>query len=146
MAKEPLTHGPRSFGELPPDYSGLLGIFQIQQIKDEIEYRHAVEMAKRLAGFEPLMNQEQLVYQKLLLREIGYYQRWREPAPEKLPLSERLDALLELKGWKAKDLAEFLGLDPSMGAKILKGDRNLTWEHIKALAAAFHLSTDYFVD
>jgi len=69
-------------------------------------------MAKRLAGFEHLMNREQLAYQERLLREIAYYQHWREPAPEKPPLSERSEALLELKGWTAKDLAEFLGSDP----------------------------------
>ena len=74
-------------------------------------------MAKRLAGFEHLMSQEQLAYQERLLREIAYYQHWREPAPEKLPLAQRLDALLELKNWTAKDLAEFLGLDPSMGPR-----------------------------
>jgi HTH-type transcriptional regulator / antitoxin HigA len=146
MAEEPLTHGAPSFRDLPRDYSGLLDIYEIVQIKSEVQYRRAVEMAKRLAGFEHLMSRQQLAYQERLLREIAYYQHWREPAPEKLPLTERLESLLELKGWKAKDLAEFLGLDASMGSKILKGDRKLTWVHVKALAAAFHLSTDYFVD
>lgn len=146
MAKQPLAHTVPSFGDLPKDYQGLLRIYQIAQIKGDVQYRQAVEMAKRLAGFEHLMSREQSAYQERLLREIAYYQHWREPAPEKLPLCERLEALLELKGWSARDLAEFLDLDPSMGPKILKGDRNLTWDHIKALAAAFHLSTDYFVD
>jgi len=146
MAKEPLTHRTPSFRDLPRDYSGLLGIHELAQIKGEIQYRRAVEMANRLAGFEHLMSQDQLAYQERLLREIAYYQYWREPAQKRLPLSERLESLMELKGWRAKDLAVFLGLDPSMGPKILNGDRNLTWEHIKALAAAFHLSTDYFVD
>jgi antitoxin component HigA of HigAB toxin-antitoxin module len=146
MAKEPLTHRAPSFGDLPKDHQGLLGVYQIVQIKGDVQYRKAVEMAKRLVGFEHLMSLQQLAYQERLLREIAYYQHWRESAPEKPPLSERLEALLELKGWSAKDMADFLGLDPSMGPKILKGDRNLTWDHIKALAAAFHLSTDYFVD
>jgi antitoxin component HigA of HigAB toxin-antitoxin module len=146
MAKKPLTHPAPAFRDLPRDYGGLLSIHEIAQIKGEVQYRRAVEMAKCLAGFEHLMSQDQLAYQESLLREITYYQHWREPAPESLPLSERLESLMELKGWTAKKLAEFLDLDPSMGPKILKGERKLTWDHVKALAAAFHLSTDYFID
>ena len=46
----------------------------------------------------------------------------------------------------ASDLARLLGVHASMGSKILKGDRALTVEHLKLLAAKFHVRADTFMD
>ena len=43
------------------------------------------------------------------------------------------------------ELGRFLDLDGAMGHKILRGERKLTVEHGKKLAAEFHLSPSYFI-
>ena len=38
----------------------------------------------------------------------------------------------------ASELARLLGIHPSMGSKILKGERSLTVEHLRKLANRFN--------
>lgn len=42
----------------------------------------------------------------------------------------------------ASDLARLLGVHPSMGSKILKGQRSLTVEHLRKFAARFQVSVE----
>ena len=46
----------------------------------------------------------------------------------------------------ASDLARLLGIHPSMGSKILKGERSLTVEHVKKLTARFKVRPELFID
>ena len=58
---------------------------------------------------------------------------------------ERLKYLLDNASWTGADLGRFLGLDSTMGNKILRGERKLTVDHVKKLAAGFHLQPGYFI-
>jgi HTH-type transcriptional regulator/antitoxin HigA len=53
--------------------------------------------------------------------------------------------LVDQAGMSAADLARLLGLHPSMGSKILSGDRALTLEHVRTLTAHFGVSADLLV-
>jgi HTH-type transcriptional regulator/antitoxin HigA len=57
-----------------------------------------------------------------------------------------LKHLMQEHGMNASDLARLLGVHASMGSKILKGDRALTVDHLKLLAAKFHVRADTFMD
>lgn len=45
----------------------------------------------------------------------------------------------------ASDLARLLGTHPSMGSKILKGDRSLTVDHLRTLANRFSVRPELFM-
>jgi antitoxin component HigA of HigAB toxin-antitoxin module len=45
----------------------------------------------------------------------------------------------------ASDLARLLGVHPSMGSKILKGDRSLTVAHLRKLADRFKVRPELFM-
>jgi antitoxin component HigA of HigAB toxin-antitoxin module len=62
-----------------------------------------------------------------------------------LSFRERLQHLVESAGWTASDLGRFLGLDATMGNKILRGERKLTAGHIRKLSSHFSLSAEYFL-
>jgi len=66
-----------------------------------------------------------------------------------LPKNYRLLCELHLPrpnaGWSASDLGRFLGLDATMGNKILRGERKLTAEHIRKLSRHFSLAAEYFL-
>lgn len=46
---------------------------------------------------------------------------------------------------KAADLSRLLGADRTLGAKILRGERNLTVPHLRILAERFKVSPALFV-
>jgi antitoxin component HigA of HigAB toxin-antitoxin module len=46
----------------------------------------------------------------------------------------------------ASDLARLLGVHASMGSKLLKGERALTVDHLRILAARFKVRPDTFMD
>ena len=48
-------------------------------------------------------------------------------------------------GMTAADLSRLLGTDRSLGVRILNGERNLTIEHIKKLAARFQVPAELFL-
>ena len=57
-----------------------------------------------------------------------------------------LKHVMEQSGRSASDLARLLKVHASMGSKILQGQRRLTWEHAKVLAAEFKVSPVLFMD
>jgi HTH-type transcriptional regulator/antitoxin HigA len=59
---------------------------------------------------------------------------------------DSLAHLLSENGMNASDLARLLDVHPSMGSKILKGERSLTVDHLRKLAARFKVSAALFID
>jgi antitoxin component HigA of HigAB toxin-antitoxin module len=66
-------------------------------------------------------------------------------AIKNLSFKARMQHLLESADWTASDLGRFLGLDATMGNKILREERKLTAEHIRKLSAHFSLQAEYFL-
>jgi antitoxin component HigA of HigAB toxin-antitoxin module len=112
-----------------------------------VGYENALEIAEAMAGFEHRFTRDQGDYFELLTDLIlDYEQEHEEAAPEKdLSVRERLQALLESTGWSASDLGRFLGLDATMGNKLVRGERKLTAEHVRKLSAHFSLNAEYFL-
>jgi antitoxin component HigA of HigAB toxin-antitoxin module len=46
----------------------------------------------------------------------------------------------------ASDLARLLGIHPSMGSKILRGERSLTVDHLRTLCERFKVNPRLFMD
>jgi antitoxin component HigA of HigAB toxin-antitoxin module len=59
---------------------------------------------------------------------------------------DSLRHLLNENKMNASDLARLLGIHASMGSKILKGERSLTVEHVRKLAARFKVRPELFID
>ena len=59
---------------------------------------------------------------------------------------DSLKHLPEENGMSASDLARLLGIHPSMGSKILRGERSLTVEHLRVLSARFKVNPQLFID
>jgi antitoxin component HigA of HigAB toxin-antitoxin module len=60
-------------------------------------------------------------------------------------LRDRLKFLLASAGWSASDLGRFLGLDATMGNKIMREERKFTADHIRKLSSHFSLNAEYFL-
>ena len=59
---------------------------------------------------------------------------------------DSLKHLLEQNSMNASDLARLLGVHPSMGSKILKGERSLTVDHLRKLSERFKVSPGLFME
>jgi HTH-type transcriptional regulator / antitoxin HigA len=114
-------------------------------IHDQVEYEAALAAIAPLWGREHSMTPDQADWFGLATGLIADYEDSTEAAAEALPLAKRMSALLDAHGLTATDFARLLGLEPSMGSKLLHGTRQLTSAHIRVLAQHFALPADYFL-
>lgn len=130
--------------DLPRHYAKLVELHPPRPIHDEVAYDNTVEIIDALAGHK--LNTDQEDYLELLSRLVETYEDQNVAALPTGSASERLKFLLSEHDLSGEDLAELLGVDRSTAYKLLKGGRNLTTEHIRALAKRFKVSTDLFID
>jgi len=115
-------------------------------IHDRSGYENALEIIEAMAGFEEEFNADQNDYFGVIADFVATYEssNMKREAARPKPLTV-LRHLLEENGMSAGDLSRLLGTDRTLGAKILRGDRNLTVPHLRILARRFKVSPDLFI-
>ena len=100
-----------------------------------------------MAGYEEQFSRDQSDCFVLLTDLISAYEdEIEDRSPEKdLSFQQRRQHLLESAKWSASDLGRSLGLDATMGNKILREERRLTADHIRKLSRHFSLNAEYFL-
>jgi len=137
------THEKIEFAGLPKDYAGLCRLLTPRPIHDKAEFENVTEITDKMAGHRLTADQED--YFDLLCRLIEDYEKERGlPAPKVTGL-EALRRLLEANDMSAADLARLLGVHRTLGAMILRGERQLTLAHVRKLAKHFSVSADLFL-
>ena len=131
-----------SFNQLPHSYEELCRLYLPRPIHDRYDYHAAVRITDVFAGFEENMNKDQRDYFDLLVTLIADYE---EVKPPKRSPQERLQHLLSESGTSASGLARILGLERSVGVRIVNGERNLTLEHVRNLSKYFKVAPSFFV-
>jgi HTH-type transcriptional regulator/antitoxin HigA len=132
-----------TFKDLPKDYPGLLALHMLRPIHDKVDYGNALEILDAMAGHT--LNPDQDDYFEALALFVEAYESSNLPGlPTKrgLPL---LKHLAEENGLSGADLSRLLGTDRSLGVRILSGERNLTVEHARKLAARFQVPMEVFL-
>jgi len=131
--------------KLPARFEGLASIMPPQAIMDEQHYDNTVELIDRLMASGKLTKGQEL-YLETLVQLVQVYES-KHHAIDTADLSgiAVLSHLLAENDMNASDLARLLGVHPSLGSKILKGDRALTVEHIRKLADRFKVRPDLFM-
>jgi HTH-type transcriptional regulator/antitoxin HigA len=134
-----------SFSRLPTTFDGLVRLHPPRPIHDDVGYKNTVEFVDVLAVAGPKLNDDQQDYLELLATLI---ERYEDDTLPPLPASSGrnlLIYLLEEHGMSGDDLAGILGVHRSIAYRILKGDRQLTTGHIKALRERFGTPADLFI-
>ena len=132
--------------DLPATLEGLVRLMPPVAIRDDVDHENTLEMIDRLMQVERL-SRDQAQYLETLVELVESYEAKRHA----LDLSglgglRMLKHVMEQSGRSASDLARLLKVHASMGSKILQGQRRLTWEHAKVLAAEFKVSPVLFMD
>jgi HTH-type transcriptional regulator / antitoxin HigA len=115
-------------------------------LRNEREHEQAVTVIDRLMA-RPKLTKGQELYLETMVQLVQAYEA-EHHAIEVSDLSgiETLRHLLEENEMNASDLARLLGVHPSMGSKILKGERSLTVEHLRKLSDRFKVNAALFID
>lgn len=133
------------FAAAPKDYAALCRLHLPRPIHDQTEYHNTVEIAEVFAGFEEKMNADQTDYFDLLCSLIETWDEehvsWR-----KVGGLEMLRHLIETHELSGADLAGILGVSRNLGPMILRGEREITAAHARALGAHFALSPGVFIE
>lgn len=135
------------FADMPKDYGTLCReIFLPRPIHDDVTSEDAFEAAFPLMGAEGRMTRDQEDWLEMMSDIIAAYEDEHEkPLPKSKPENVLRHLTEDARGWRGADLARFLGLHPTMGAKLLRGERKLTVDHIRKLAKEFNVSADLLV-
>ncbi len=138
LAVERLT-----FDRLPTTFDGLIKLHAPRPIHDAVGYKNTLEVVDALAGHE--LNRDQEDYLLLLSTLI---ERHEADTLSKRPLVSGLSMLRYLLGEHelgGDDLAKIIRVDRSVAYRLLKGERGLTTQHIKALCERFGVPADVFI-
>lgn len=132
--------------KLPGQFAKLVRRMPPQAIVDDVQYENTLEMIDCLMANGKL-TQGQALYLETLVQLVQAYEATHH-AIDTLRIGgmATLKHLMAENKMNAADLARLLGVHPSMGSKILKGERALTIDHLKKLAAHFKLSPEAFID
>ena len=132
-----------SFSRLPTTYDGLVRLHAPRPIHDKADYENTVEIIDALAGHK--LNADQEDYLLILSDLVERYESDTLPKRPKLKGVDMLNYLLEENGLTGEVFAKIIGVDRSVAYRILKGERGLTTDHIRALCTHFNTSADIFI-
>jgi HTH-type transcriptional regulator / antitoxin HigA len=129
--------------EVPQTYEELVRLYPPRKIHDQVELENATEVADWLAL--RAKNDAQLDYLELLGDLLDEYETLSAKADKPADPVEMLRYLVEENQITTRQLGAILGVDHSVAARILNGDRSITVEHAKKLRARFNVSPQLFL-
>jgi HTH-type transcriptional regulator/antitoxin HigA len=128
--------------EAPKTYEELVRLYPPRKIHDKIELENATEVADWIAL--RAKNDAQLDYLELLGDLMDEYENVGESDKDSTPL-EILNSLVQEHNITTRELGKILGIDHSVAARILRGERTITVEHAKSLGARFKMDPKAFL-
>jgi len=138
------TRAPIQFERLPKDYAGLCGLLMPRVVRDKVDLDNVRAIADAMAGHA--LNADQGDYFDMLCRLIEDYEQAYDAVPSpKVSGLEALRHLLDEHGMSGADLSRLLGAHRTLGGMILRGERKLTVNHVRALSAHFGVPADLFL-
>ncbi len=132
------------FTGLPKDYAGLCRMLTPRPLHDQVDYVNVTEITDAMAGHK--LSPDQDDYFDLLCRLIEDYEKEHARLDtSKVTALEALQHLLDAHDMSAAALARLLGVHRTLGAMILRGERQLTLAHVRTLSKRFNVSADLFL-
>lgn len=138
-----ITIGKSHSSNSPTTFAALDRQVPARALSSAAECERMIGMIDRLMS-QPRLTGDQRIYLETLVQLVSAYEARAVPMEPAGGL-EVLKHLMEAHQWSATDLARNLGIHPSMGSKILLGERSLTLDHVRTLASKFGVGPEVFV-
>jgi HTH-type transcriptional regulator/antitoxin HigA len=130
---------------LPGRFEDLVQLMPPQAIQDDVHYENTVEIIDQLMAVRKLTKGQTLYLETLVQLVQAYEAEHHAIDTSGISGLDSLKHLLEENGMNASDLARLLDVHPSMGSKILRGERSLTVEHLRKLCDRFKVNPRLFM-
>jgi HTH-type transcriptional regulator / antitoxin HigA len=125
-------------------YEDLVRMHVPRKIHDDVEHQRVLRIVQWLAV--RVENDDQEDYLALMSDLVyEYEQATLRPLP-KTSGRKMLKSLCREHRINTRQLGEVLGVDQSVAARILSGERSITVEHAKKLGTRFHVMPSLFLD
>ncbi|HEX5471429.1 MAG TPA: hypothetical protein VFW73_06060 [Lacipirellulaceae bacterium] len=142
-ARKAKKRGLRPFKQMPKTFQGLCRMLPPRPIHDQTDYDNAIEVLDSLVGFD--LNEDQDDYLTVMTTLVGEYEdKHHFIDTSDITGLDSLKYLLEHNHMTASDLGELLG-NRSLGSKILRGERELSKNHLRILAKRFKVDAGLFL-
>lgn len=132
-------------GKLPGRFKDLVRMMPPRAIPDDGHYEEAVAMVDRLMGSGRLTKGQELYLETLVQLVQAYEAKHHAVDTAGVSGLDALRHLMQENGMNASELGRLLGVHPSMGSKILKGERSLTVDHLRKLSHRFGVRPELFM-
>ena len=130
---------------LPGRFADIVHLLPPQAIQDDIHYENTLEIIDQLMAVRKLTKGQALYLETLVQLVQAYEAEHHAIDTSGISGLDSLKHLLEENGMNASDLARLLDIHPSMGSKILRGERSLTVEHLGKLCERFKVNPRLFM-
>jgi len=141
MPRTTISRSPR---KLPGRFEDLVALLAPRAIRDEIDYESMIEMLDRLTSLPRLTKGQEQYFETLSVLVEAYENDHHAIEVADLPPIQVLKHLLDSSDMNASQLGELLG-NRSLGSKILRGQRELSKNHIRLLAERFNVDPGLFI-
>jgi HTH-type transcriptional regulator/antitoxin HigA len=125
-------------------YMNLIRQFPLRPLRGKADIEAATKLLDRLMLREDLDPGEE-DYARVLVALVEEYETIHDPLLTDATGADVLRELLSEHGLKQADLAKILGVGPSAASMILGGDRPITADHARKLAARFGIGAGAFL-
>ena len=132
--------------DLPGRFADIVHLLPPQAIQDDVHYENTVEIIDRLMSMDKLTKGQAIYLETLVQLAQAYEAEHHAIDTSAISGLDSLKHLLEENGMNASDLARLLDIHPSMGSKILRGERSLTVDHLRKLCGQFKVNPRLFMD
>jgi len=132
--------------DLPGRFADIIHLMPPQAIQDDLRYENTVEIIDRLMASGKLTKGQALYLETLVQLVQAYEAKHHAIDTSGVRGLDSLRHLLEENGMSASDLARLLDVHPSMGSKLLRGERSLTVAHLRKLCERFKVNPQLFMD
>jgi len=132
--------------DLPGRFAEIAHLLPPQAIQDDVHHENTVEIIDRLMSMGKLTKGQALYLETLVQLVQAYEAEHHAVDTSGISGLDSLKHLLEENGMNASDLARLLDVHPSLGSKILRGERSLTVEHLRKLCEQFKVNPRLFMD
>ncbi len=132
--------------DLPGRFADIVHLMPPQAIQDDAHYESTVETVDQLMAAGKLTKGQSLYLETLVQLVQAYESQHHAINTSGISGLDSLKHLLEENDMNASDLARLLDVHPSMGSKILRGERSLTVDHLRKLCERFKVNPKLFMD
>ncbi|MEX0746191.1 MAG: helix-turn-helix domain-containing protein [Phycisphaeraceae bacterium] len=131
--------------DIPKTWDSLVRLYPLRPVHDEVDRENVTEIIDAMAGHDLTPDQDDYLDAISTLLDAYESEHHAVETPDVSGL-DVLRSLMDDHGISAAELGRLLDVHRSHAAKIVRGERSLTVDHLRRLSGHFKVRPDVFID